>query len=69
MNLVLAFAGGSTLLHSVKTAFSVLKPVGKVSGLMSNDRKVKSLKARWISKTTVNRENDVDRGNIDRGGV
>ena len=34
-----------------------------VSGLMSNESKMKSLKALWISKQTVNRANDGDGGN------
>ena len=54
MKLALASNGGANILSSVKAAFFVLEPMEKVSGLMSNDRKVKSLKSRWISKSTVN---------------
>ena len=54
MKLVLEYNGGATLLSSVKAAVFVLEPIEKVSGLMSNEIKVKSLKSRWISKSTVN---------------
>ena len=55
MKLVLEYNGGATLLSSVKAAFFVLEPIEKVSGLMSNEIKVKSLKSHWKSKSTVNR--------------
>ena len=65
VKLVLTSAGGATLLPSAKAAFSVLGPMEKVSGSMSNDRKLKSLKYGWISKPNFNRKNDRDGGNGD----
>ena len=63
MKLVLTYAGGATLLPSVKAAFSVMEPMEKNSGSIINEIKVNSLKAHWKIKPTINRANDVDGGN------
>ena len=65
MKLVLTSDSGTTLLLSVKLAFSVMEPMEKVSGLVSNERKAKSLKSLCISKPNVNRENNGDGGNVE----
>ena len=58
-------AGGATLLTSIKVAFYILEPTEKVSVSMINERKVKYLKYLWISKPTVNIENNGYGGNSD----
>ena len=63
MKLILTSAGGATILPFFKAAFSVLEPMEKSSGSISNERKVKSLKDLWISKPNFIRENYGDEGN------
>ena len=58
------------LLGSVRLAFLALEPMEKASGSVSDERKAKSLRARWISKPTAKKDGESGEGLfIERGTV